>query len=206
MIRVVLADDHPVVRTGLRALVDAQEGMTVVADFGAAEDVLTWLDGGGEADVLLLDLRFGEGRMTGAQASAGVCARQGPPVLILTTYDTDADVITAVEAGARGYLLKDAPTDELAAAVRAAAAGEVILGPSVQRRLVRRLSSPVTLSSRELEVLQLVAEGAGNDQIAARLFVSRATVKTHLAHVYQKLGVSSRTAAVAAARSSGLLT
>lgn len=205
-IRVIITDDHPVVRTGLRALVDAQPDMEVVADFGSAEELLAHLREGGVADVVLLDLRFGEGRMSGAAATAQVVATGGPPVLILTTFDTDTDVLGAVEAGATGYLLKDSPTDELTAAIRAAAAGEVTLGPSVQRRLLTRMTRPgVSLSLRELEVLGLVAEGASNDAIAARLVVTRATVKTHLVHIYDKLGVSSRTEAVAVARRQGLL-
>ncbi|MGJ3509079.1 response regulator transcription factor [Enemella sp. A6] len=206
MIRVILTDDHPVVRAGLRALVEAQPDMTVVADYDTCEDLLTALRSGTTADVLLLDLRFGEDRMSGAEATAEIVADGGPPVLVLTTYGTDNDILTAVEAGATGYLLKDSPTDELTAAIRAAAAGEVTLGPAIQRRLLGRMRRPtLSLSLRELEVLELVAEGASNDAIAERLFISRATVKTHLAHIFGKLSVSSRTEAVAVARRRGLL-
>ncbi len=203
---VVLADDHPVVRTGLRAVLEAEPDVRVVAEVGSAEELLARLRGGLRADVVLLDLQFGPGRLGGVDAVREIVATDGPPVLVVTTYDADADILAAVEAGARGYLLKDAPTHELVAAVRAAAAGEVALGPAVQRRLLGRLRSPGTaLTARELEVLALVAEGRTNDEIAHELFLSRATVKTHLVHVYDKLGAPSRTAAVAEARRRGLL-
>jgi DNA-binding NarL/FixJ family response regulator len=125
---------------------------------------------------------------------------------VLTNYDTDGDILGAVEAGASGYLLKDAPPDELIAAIRAAAAGETALAPAIAGRLLARMREPrPTLSRREVEVLQLVADGAANTEIAGRLYISDATVKSHLVHIYTKLGVSSRTAAVAAAREAGIL-
>ncbi|GAA1400836.1 response regulator transcription factor [Oerskovia paurometabola] len=205
-IRVVLTDDHPVVRAGLRAVVDAEGDMEVVDELATAEELVRRVGAGLEADVVLLDLRFGEGRMGGAQAAREVTRLGGPPVLILTTYDSDQEILAAIEAGATGYLLKDAPTDELTAAIRAAAGGQVALGPSVQRRLLGRMRAPgVSLSLRELEVLGLVAQGCSNDEVARRLFLSKATVKSHLVHVYEKLGVDSRTAAVAEARRRGLL-
>ena len=205
-IAVVLTDDHPVVRAGLRAVIEAEADMTVVADLGAAEDLLAALEDGLRADVVCLDLRFGEGRMSGATAAARIAQAGGPPVLVLTTYDSDAEILAAVEAGATGYLLKDAPTAELTHAIRAAAAGEVALGSAVAKRLLGRMRSPaISLTRRELEVLELVAQGSSNDEVAATLFLSRATVKTHLGHVFDKLGVDSRTAAVARAREQGLL-
>lgn len=205
-VRVVLTDDHPVVRAGLRAVVDAEGDMEVVDELATAEELVRRVRAGLEADVVLLDLRFGEGRMGGAQAAREVVRLGGPPVLILTTYDSDQEILAAIEAGATGYLLKDAPTDELTAAIRAAAAGQVALGPSVQRRLLGRMRAPgVSLSLRELEVLGLVAQGLSNDEVARELFLSKATVKSHLVHVYEKLGVDSRTAAVAEARRQGLL-
>lgn len=144
--------------------------------------------------------------MGGAEATRWLVEHGGPPVLILTTYGTDVDIVMAVEAGAIGYLLKDAPTDELTAAIRAAAAGQPALGPAVQQRLMRRAVSPaIALSPRELEVLQMVAEGHSNEAVAERLFVSRATIKTHLAHIFDKLQVESRTAAVAKARQQRLI-
>ncbi|NTW38330.1 MAG: response regulator transcription factor [Cellulomonadaceae bacterium] len=203
---VVLTDDHPVVRAGLRAVVEGQPGMRVVAEHGSAESLLEWLGAGGQADVVLLDLRFGDGRMTGAAATREVVARGGPPVLVLTTYGSDRDILEAVDAGATGYLLKDAPTAELIAAIRAAASGQVALGPAVQQRLMGWMRRPdVSLTLRELEILALVARGLSNDAIAREVFVSRATVKSHLAHLYDKLGVQSRTEAVAVARDRGLL-
>lgn len=205
MIEVVLADDHPVVRAGLRAVIDGQPDMRVVAEVGTAEDLVRWT-ATHRADVVLLDLRFGPGRLTGAEATAQVVAAGGPAVLILTTYGSDADILAAVEAGATGYLLKDAPTEELTRAVRAAADGQVALGPTVQRRLLGRLRAPgISLTSRELDVLRLVAEGHSNERIARELVISAATVKTHLGHLYEKLGVRSRTRAVAVARERGIL-
>ncbi|HWK92161.1 MAG TPA: response regulator transcription factor [Luteimicrobium sp.] len=206
MIDVLLADDHPVVRAGLRALVEGEADMRVVGEFDTAEALVRAVGLGEAADVVLLDLRFGDGRMGGAEAARELVRLGGPAVLVLTTYDSDADILEAVEAGATGYLLKDAPTAELTAAIRSAAAGVVALGPAVQRRLLSRVRAPGTaLSRRELEVLGLVAQGASNDDVARALFLSRATVKSHLVHVYEKLGVDSRTAAVAEARRRGLL-
>ncbi|CAM3560734.1 LuxR C-terminal-related transcriptional regulator [Isoptericola cucumis] len=206
MIDVVLADDHPVVRAGLRAVVDTQPDMQVVHETSSAEDLLRWLADGGRADVVLLDLRFGAGRMGGAEATGAVVRDHSTPVLVVTTYGTDADILAAVEAGATGYLLKDAPTEELAGAVRSAAAGQVALGADVQRRLLGRMRHPgESLSARELEVLRLVAAGRSNDAIARELFVSVATVKSHLAHVNTKLGTQSRTEAAAVARERGML-
>ena len=206
MIDVIIADDHPVVRAGLRALIEMQPGMRVVADFDSAEELLRYLHSGGSGSVVLLDLRFGTNRLGGAEATRQIVAAGGPSVLILTTYDTDTDILAAIEAGATGYLLKDSPTEELTAAIRSAAAGEVALGPAIQRRLMGRMRQPVTaLTLRELEVLGLVADGASNGAIARALSVTIATVKTHLAHVYGKLGVSSRTEAVAVARRRGLV-
>ncbi len=206
MIDVVLTDDHPVVRAGLRAVVEQEPGLRVVAEHASAEQLLAWLDAGGAADVILLDLRFGDGRLGGAQATRLVVERGGPPVLVLTTYGSDTDILEAVAAGATGYLLKDAPTHELTAAIHAAAAGQVALGPAVQSRLMGRMRRPaVSLTLRELEVLRLVAAGRSNEAVAHELFLSRATVKSHLAHAYGKLGVQSRTEAVAVAREQGLL-
>lgn len=205
MIDVVLADDHPVVRAGLRSVLDGEPDLRVVAETGTAEELVAWTATHG-ADVVLLDLRFGPGRMSGAEATAVLTSRGGPAVLVVTTYGSDADILAAVEAGATSYLLKDAPTDDLVRAVRAAAAGRVTLGPAVQERLLGRVRSPqLALTSRELDVLRLVAAGRSNDEIARELYVSRATVKTHLAHLYDKLGVTSRTRAVAVARERGVL-
>ncbi|MEU3449284.1 response regulator transcription factor [Streptomyces thermolilacinus] len=206
-IRLLLADDHPVVRAGLRAVLDTEPGFEVVAEAATAEDAVERAAAGG-VDVVLMDLRFGPDGMHGSEATAAITARGGdaPRVLVLTTYDTDADILAAVEAGASGYLLKDAPPEELAAAVRTAAAGRSALAPAVAHRLMHRLRAPgQALTRRELEVLGLVAEGLSNQQISKRLFLSQATVKSHLVHVFAKLSVESRTAAVAEARARGLL-
>ena len=206
MIRVLLVDDHPIVRAGLRALIGAEDGLTVVGEAGSPAEAI---DAAARLhpDVVLMDLRFGADRETGVDATRALRSSAEPPsVLVLTTYDTDADILGAVEAGASGYLLKDAPPEELLAAIRAAAAGESALAPAVAARLFERLRSPVArLSTRETEVLALVAQGLSNTEVAARLFVTETTVKSHLAHVFAKLGVSSRTAAVSAARRSGVL-
>lgn len=205
MIRVALADDHPVVRAGVVSVLEGLSDVTIAAQFASAEELLAWLDGHG-CDLLLLDLHFGDGLLTGADATRRVTASGGPPVLILTTYATDADILTALDAGASGYLLKDAPTAELERAIRAATAGQPALSPAVQQRLVQRVLDPATtLTLRELDVLRLAADGLSNAQIAARLYLTLATVKSHLAHTYAKLGVPSRTAAIATARERGLL-
>ncbi|MDN5858074.1 MAG: response regulator transcription factor [Pseudonocardia sp.] len=206
MIDIVLTDDHPVVRTGLRAVVETETDMRVVHECGTTAELTSWIATGGHADVILLDLRFGDTGRGGVEATREIVAAGGPPILILTTYDTDGDILAAVEAGATGYLLKDAPTEELTAAIRAAAAGETTLGPRIQQRLLSRLRRPQTsLTLRELDVLRLVADGRSNDAIAQALSLSRATVKSHLAHVYNKLGVQSRTAALSVARKRGIL-
>ncbi|MER6213436.1 response regulator transcription factor [Streptomyces sp. NPDC001674] len=204
-IRLLLADDHPVVRAGLRAVLDTEPDFAVVAEAATAERAVE-LAASERVDVVLMDLQFGTG-MHGSAATAAITARPGAPrVLVLTTYDTDADILAAVEAGASGYLLKDAPPEELAAAVRTAAAGQSALAPAVALRLMDRMRTPAeALTKRELEVLQLVADGLSNQQISKRLFLSQATVKSHLVHVYAKLGVDSRTAAVAAAATRRLI-
>lgn len=204
-IRVVIADDHPIMRTGLQALFETEPTISVLAAVGTPEDAIaaaTEL----RPDVVLMDLQFA-GEFRGAEATAAIRALESPPsVLILTNYDTDSDIVTAIEAGAAGYLLKDAPPDDLLAAVRSAAQGQTALAPAVASRLMDRVrSSSSALSVRELEVVSLVADGLSNPEIAAKLHVSETTVKSHLAHIYPKLGVSSRTAAVAAARQAGLI-
>lgn len=204
-IRLLLADDHPVVRAGLRAVLEAEPDFTVACEAASAEEAVTMAEREG-VDVVLMDLRFGQG-MHGAEATGAITAREGPPrVLVLTTYDTDADILAAIEAGATGYFLKDAPPEELAGAVRTAASGQSALAPSIAGRLMNRMRTPATaLSLREIEVLQLVADGMSNQDISKQLYLSQATVKSHLVHIYGKLGVESRTAAVAAATQRGLI-
>ncbi|MGW0891367.1 response regulator [Saccharopolyspora sp. NPDC002578] len=205
IIRLLLADDHPVVRTGLRAVLDTEPDFEVVAEAVSAERAVE-LAGTEQVDVVLMDLQFGAG-MHGSDATAAITALpDAPRVLVLTTYDTDADILAAVEAGATGYLLKDAPPEELAAAVRTAAAGQSALAPTIAHRLMDRMRTPGTaLSRRETEVLELVADGLSNQRISKQLFLSQATVKSHLVHIYGKLGVDSRTAAVAVAVDRGLI-
>ncbi len=205
MIRILLADDHPVVRTGLRAMLADAADLQVIGE-GETPDEAVALARELNPDVVLMDLQFGTDR-TGADATRQIRSLPTPPaVLVLTNYDTDSDILGAVEAGASGYLLKDAPPDELITSIRAAAAGQTALAPAIAGRLLARLRSPhPSLSSRETEVLQLVADGSTNNEIASRLHISDATVKSHLVHIYTKLGVSSRTAAVASARDMGIL-
>ncbi len=204
-IRVLIVDDHPVVRDGLRGMLTGEADLEVVGEASdgieAVARTRTF-----DPDVVLMDLRMPGGDGVSAireLADAGTRAR----ILVLTTYDTDRDVLAAIDAGATGYLLKDAPREELFRAVRAAARGESVLAPSVASQLVGRMRGPQprSLTPRELEILRLVADGASNQQAAQRLFISEATVKTHLLHTYDKLGVNDRAAAVAAAYDRGLL-
>lgn len=207
MIRLVIADDHPIVRAGLVALFATEDDLEVIAEASTPEEAVSAARQE-NPDVVLMDLQFGPGaRLTGADATRQIRALEAAPyVLVLTSYDSDGDILGAVEAGASGYLLKDAPPHELVAAVRAAAAGESALAPVIASRLLDRVRSPqVSLSSREIEVLELVAAGKTNAEVARELFVSETTVKSHLAHIYSKLDVTSRTAAVSAARARGIV-
>jgi DNA-binding NarL/FixJ family response regulator len=203
VIRVLLVDDHPVVRAGLRGMLAAEPGMQVVGEASSASEAVAAVRAH-TPDVILMDLRMPS--LDGTQATALVLAeRPQCRVMILTTYDNDADILRAVEAGAIGYLLKDATRDELVHAVRMAAEGGTPLAPSVAAKLVSRLRAPTPLSPREIEVLRLVAVGSTNAEIGRALYISEATVKTHLLRVFGKLGVSDRTAAVTAALDRGIL-
>ncbi|MEV8173046.1 response regulator transcription factor [Microbacterium sp. NPDC079176] len=207
MIRLVIADDHPIVRAGLHALFSLEPDLEVVAEAATPDEAVACAERE-NPDVVLMDLQFGsQTTTTGVDATRRIRALEAPPyVLVLTNYDSDADILGAVEAGASGYLLKDAPPHELTAAVRAAAAGESALAPVIASRLLDRMRAPrVSLSSREIEVLELVAAGRSNSEVAEQLFVSETTVKSHLAHIFSKLDVSSRTAAVSEARRKGIL-
>jgi DNA-binding NarL/FixJ family response regulator len=206
MIRVLIVDDHPVVRDGLRGMFTGEPDFEVVGEAATGGEAVV-RTAELEPDVVLMDLRMPEvDGVTAIRrlAETGSTAR----VLVLTTYDTDSDVLPAIEAGATGYLLKDSRADELFRAVRAAARGEAVLSPSVATRLLGSVRRPARepLSAREQEVLELVARGATNREAARQLFVSEATVKTHLLHVYAKLGVNDRAAAVHEAFQRGLLT
>ena len=205
MIRLLIVDDHPVVRDGLRGMFAGDDRFAVVGEAADGREALAVADRV-RPDVVLLDLRMPG--MDGVGAIRALAERGSPArILVLTTYDTDSDVLPAIKAGATGYLLKDTPREELFRAVVAANRGESVLSPAVAGRLMGSLRAPVKepLSQRELEVLRLIAQGSTNRETAGRLFISEATVKTHLLHVYAKLGVRDRAAAVAAAFERGLL-
>ncbi|MFD4612332.1 MULTISPECIES: response regulator [unclassified Streptomyces] len=207
VISLLIVDDHPVVLDGLRGMFESAPGFTVLGEAPNGVEAVrkaAALD----PDVILMDLRMPGG--SGVDAIRELTRRGArSKVLVLTTYDTDSDTLPAIEAGATGYLLKDAPRDELFTAVRAAAEGRTVLSPAVASRLVSAVRAPAPgkepLSAREREVLALVARGTSNREIARELFISEATVKTHLTHLYAKLGVKDRAAAVAVAYDRGIL-
>lgn len=205
MVNVMLIDDHPVVRAGLRAILNTFADVRVVmeGDNGADVDKL-FTDDAPEVDVVVCDIQMPG--VDGITATKKVTEAGGPPVLILTTYDTQADILAAVEAGAMGYLLKDSPEQELHQAVLNTAARQRTLAPEVVNLLAQRVGQPEqSLSTRELEILRALATGSSNKELANQLFISEATVKTHLIHIYQKLGVDTRTAAVTVAREKKLI-
>jgi DNA-binding NarL/FixJ family response regulator len=205
VIGILIVDDHPVVRAGLVGILAGEPDLRVVGEASSAAEAVTAARTL-RPDVVLMDLRMPGG--DGVIATAGVLAEHpSARVVVLTTYETDADILRAVEAGAAGYLLKDVARAELVAAIRAAARGETVLAPSIATRLVDRMRRPApadALSPRELEVLRLVAKGLSNADIGKALFISEATVKTHLLRTFAKLGVSDRTAAVTTALAAGL--
>jgi DNA-binding NarL/FixJ family response regulator len=204
-VTVLIADDHPVVRAGLLAMLSAEPGLEVVAE-AASGDEAALLAARHRPDVVLTDLRMpGSGGLTAIQRITAEVP--GVRVVVLTTYDSDADILPAVEAGAAGYLLKDTPRAGLVNAIFAAARGETVLAPTVAGRLVTRLRAPQpeALSARETAVLAAASQGLTNAQIGRALFISEATVKTHLLRAYAKLGVSGRTAAVTKAIETGML-
>ena len=204
-IRILLVDDHPVVRAGIEGILTSQDDIEVVGEASNGEEAVR-LSQTLQPDVILMDLRMPE--MGGLAAIKAIQSQIDPPyILVLTTYDTDADIVRAIEAGATGYLLKDTPPDDFFAAVRNVAQGESVLTPMVASRLMERMRAPAEeqLSSREIEVLALVSRGHNNKAIAKQLYISTATVKTHLIHIYGKLGVNDRTAAVTTALERGIL-
>lgn len=208
MIRILVVDDHPVVRAGIVALLDAAPDLEIVGTAASGEEALAQAASTGP-DLVVMDLRMPG--IDGDEATARIMAAHPEVrVLILTTYESDDAILSAIAAGASGYLLKAAPEEELLAGVRAVAAGEVALAPSVSRMLVARTREPAPptrpeLSPRELEVLRLVAEGLSNREIGARIHLGEATVKTHLLHAFAKLAVNDRTRAVTRAMELGIL-
>ncbi len=204
-IRVLIADDHPVVRAGLQGMLSSQPDFELVGEASTGVEAVA-LAAQFRPDVVLMDLRMAE--LDGAAATAQIRAQHPKTaVLVLTTYESNADILRAIEAGATGYLLKDTPRDELFAAIHTVAQGKAVLAPAVATRLLRQRQMPAeeALSVRELEVLTQVARGASNKEIARTLHLSEATVKSHLIHLFGKLGVADRTAAVTVALERGLL-
>ena len=204
-IRVLLVDDHPVVRAGIEGILKSQPDIEVVGEAGDGVEAIR-LSQSLQPDVILMDLQMPG--LDGITAIKAINEQAQPPhILVLTTYDTDADIVRAIEAGATGYLLKDTPREDFFVAVRQAAQGQTVLTPAVASRLMAHMRAPAEeqLSPREIEVLTLVSQGHSNRDIAKTLHISTATVKTHLIHIYGKLGVSDRTAAVTTALEKGIL-
>lgn len=207
MIRLVIADDHPVVRAGLVGLLSDEPGFEVVGEASDGEQAVR-IAAATSPDVVLMDLRMP--RVDGVEATARIAAEGTAKVLILTTYESDDQILAAIEAGASGYLLKAAPQDEIVAGIRSVADGQTALSPQVAVRLVERMRQPASapapvLSAREIDVLRLVARGRSNKQIALDLGIGESTVKTHLLRTFEKLGVADRTRAVTLAMEKGLL-
>ena len=204
-VSVVVVEDHPVTRMGIVTLLDQDEGVAVVGEAGTGEEALAVV-ARERPDVVVTDLRLGDGLDGVGVTTALRSQREAPAVIVLTTYDTDRDIVRAVEAGAAGYLLKDADPADIVGAVVRAATGETVLSADLAQRVVARMGrARVELSAREVEILSAVARGLGNKEIARELFIAETTVKTHLVHAFTKLDVDSRTAAVARAREDGLL-
>ncbi|MCK7622270.1 response regulator transcription factor [Streptomyces sp. RS10V-4] len=204
-VRLLLCDDHAVVRAGLLALLSAEPGIDVVGEAATGEEALA-VAAKERPDVVLMDLSLGPG-MDGIEATRRLVAEvPGTRVLVLTTYDTDADVTRAVHVGATGYLLKAERPEELFAAIRAAAEGRAVLSAPAAGRVMARVRTPhAALTDRQLDILRQLARGLGNREIARALFISEATVKTHLVRIYGKLGVDTRAGAVAAAKEQRLI-
>lgn len=202
---VLLVDDHPIVRSGLRAVLDSGDAVQVVGEAASGEEAIT-LATHLRPDVVLCDLRLGNG-MDGIQATAALRALDpAPAVLILTTFDRDAEILGAIEAGAAGYLLKEVDPEAIVDGIQRAAAGDMVLAPDLASRVLKGMRSPLPkLTGREIDVLRLLATGSTNKEIARALFVTEATIKSHLVHIFTKLGVDSRSRAVHVAQETGLI-
>ncbi|SMX96955.1 MULTISPECIES: response regulator [unclassified Brevibacterium] len=204
-IRVILVDDHPVVRAGLRSVIDAPEHITVVGEAGSGEEALAVVDELAP-DVVMCDLRLGEG-IDGIEVTKRLNALpKKPAVLILTTFDNDSEIVAALNAGAAGYLLKDINPEDISTAIEKASRGETYLPPEISSKVIAAMRNPgPKLTRRERDVVKLLATGASNAQIAQELFVTEATVKSHLVNVFTKLGVDSRSRAIRVAEDQGLV-
>jgi DNA-binding NarL/FixJ family response regulator len=205
MIRLLIVDDHPVVRAGLVGMLSDEPGFEVVGEASDGAQAVR-VAASTTPDVVLMDLRMPA--VDGVQATAQITAASDAKVLILTTYESDDQILAAIEAGASGYLLKASPQAEIVAGIRSVADGQTALSPSVAARLVQRMRAPApeaVLTAREIDVLQLVARGNSNKQVAAVLGIGESTVKTHLLNVFEKLGVADRTRAVTLAMERGIL-
>ncbi|MCX4666154.1 response regulator transcription factor [Streptomyces sp. NBC_01381] len=205
-VRLLVCDDHVVVRAGLLALLGSAPDIEVVGEAGTGEEAVA-LAAKLTPDVVLMDLQLGEG-IDGVEATRRIASSSGTPphVLVLTTYDTDADITRAIEAGATGYLLKAERPEELFSAIHAASQGRTALSPPVASRVMARMRAPQpSLTDRERDILGQLSQGLGNREIARALFISEATVKTHLGRIYDKLGVDTRAGAVAVAKEQRLL-
>jgi DNA-binding NarL/FixJ family response regulator len=201
-VRVIIVDDHPVVREGLRAVLSVEPDITVLAECSSGEDAVL-AAAQLTPDVVLMDLRLPG--MDGVDATRQIVAAGTSAVLVLTTYDTDGDIARAIAAGAVGYLLKDTPRQDLAAAVHATARGETVLAAPVAAKLVGQVRGAGSLSERETQVLRRIARGLSNPEIGRELFISEATVKSHVMRIFGKLSVRDRTAAVTVAIARGIL-
>lgn len=202
---VLLVDDHPVVRSGLRTVLDTGDEVHIVGEAATGEEAVT-LAAHLRPDLVLCDLRLGAG-MDGIQTTAALRAlTPAPAVLILTTFDRDAEILGAIEAGAAGYLLKDVDPEVIIDGIQRAVAGDMVLSPELASRVLRGMRTPLPkLTDREIEVLRLLAQGSTNKEIARALFVTEATVKSHLAHIFAKLDVDSRSRAIHVAQETGLI-
>ena len=205
MIRLLIVDDHPVVRAGLVGMLSDEPGFEVVGEASNGEQAVR-IAAATRPDVVLMDLRMPG--VDGVEATSQITAAGDVKVLILTTYESDDQILAAIDAGASGYLLKASPRAEIVAGIQSVADGQTALSPLVAARLVQRMRTPVpeaVLTTRETEVLQLVARGRSNKQIAVALGIAESTVKTHLLKIFEKLGVADRTRAVTLAMERGLL-